>query len=297
MPILRIRDENGKFIPINAIKGDNGKSAYEQAQEGGYKGTLEDFIAILNGLTNTEDANHYADYNNPHQVTTKQIGAIPEAYYVSTDLNIELGQGGEKMTVCCYNNLTLNTPYKENATPYAHGMVITNSYDALYGTQMCLPSGENAVYVRRVDGNGISEWLRLADDNQIRTLQAEIALVSQELSGTITPRVETLESQKVRIAAGSYKGTNTYGTKNPSTLTFDFVPKMVVVAKRGSANATNGSTFIWIAPSTTLNFINNGSTYWCYTSLSGTTLSWYSTESSAYQLNNSNYEYDYLAWG
>ena len=39
MPILHIRDENGNFIPITAIRGAEGKSAYEQAKEGGYKGT------------------------------------------------------------------------------------------------------------------------------------------------------------------------------------------------------------------------------------------------------------------
>lgn len=115
MPILHIRDESGNFIPITAIKGDKGKSAYEQAKEGGYTGTEEEFIDMLNGLTkvtkediglgnvdNTSDANkpvsaaqataiadaksagtiaqsnlntHTSNKSNPHGVTASQIGA------------------------------------------------------------------------------------------------------------------------------------------------------------------------------------------------------------------------------
>ena len=74
MPILQIRDESGKFIPIKAIRGDAGKSAYEQAVEGGYTGTEEAFIAMLNGLTASMDAQHYADFNNPHKVNKEQVG-------------------------------------------------------------------------------------------------------------------------------------------------------------------------------------------------------------------------------
>ena len=74
LPVLKIRDENGNFIPINAIRGDKGKSAYEQAKEGGYNGTEEAFIAFLNGITATIDAQHYADLNNPHKVTKSQVG-------------------------------------------------------------------------------------------------------------------------------------------------------------------------------------------------------------------------------
>lgn len=52
MPLLQIRDKDGKFVAINAI---NGKSAYEQAKEGGYSGTEEEFIVLLNGLTRDEN--------------------------------------------------------------------------------------------------------------------------------------------------------------------------------------------------------------------------------------------------
>ena len=57
IPVLKIKDANGNLIPINAIRGEagaNGKSAYEQAKDGGYKGTEAEFINLLNGLTGKE---------------------------------------------------------------------------------------------------------------------------------------------------------------------------------------------------------------------------------------------------
>ena len=91
MPILHIRDENGQFVPIPAIKGDDGKdgkdgkSAYEQAKEGGYTGTEEEFVDFLNGLTNSEIATHCSDFDNPHKVTAEQAGAAPEQHNHSAD--------------------------------------------------------------------------------------------------------------------------------------------------------------------------------------------------------------------
>ena len=77
MSVLKIKDSNGNWIDIEAIKGADGKSAYEQAKDGGYTGTEEEFITLLNGLTNFEDAGHYINYDNPHKVTPTKIGALP----------------------------------------------------------------------------------------------------------------------------------------------------------------------------------------------------------------------------
>lgn len=350
IPVLKIRDENGNLIPINAIRGDKGKSAYEQAVDGGYKGTEPEFIALLNGLTATERADHYADMNNPHNVTTEQIGAIPEGYYASDDLNTELCEGGNKITVCSYHSGTLNTPYKEGLTVFAHGMVITNANSNQYGTQLCMPSGEDAVYVRRLNGQGISKWVSLARGEELKTHLNDATKHNQASNGggavgtgaktaegaAIGLYAETVDESgnpinaiqlgngkntvagtfqvyhwqllnalgivpaerlPIRIATGSYKGTNVNGQNKPNTLTFDFVPKFVLVSKRGETNVNGGATFIWISTGTTLNFINNGSNYWCHPTLNGKTLSWWNAESPSYQLNSSLYEYDYFAWG
>lgn len=289
IPVLKIRDENGNFIPINAIRGDNGKSAYEQAQEGGYKGTEAEFIALLNGLTSSEDSEHYSDFTNPHKVTAAQTGAIPEVYSASTDLNNELQQGGNKLKVCNYHSGTLNTPHKEGLTVFAHGMVITNAHNSQYGTQLCLPSGEDAIYVRTINGNGITPWKKVADTSAISSMLATLSEQSE--------RITTVEESAMKITTGSYRGTDTYGGNNPNKLTFDFVPKFVFVGLRGNSNFNSGATFLWVNPGTTLNFCNNGSNYWVYPTLLGNSLCWYNTVSPSYQLNSSSKDYDYLAWG
>ena len=397
--ILNVRDKDGNFVSIPAIKGEAGKSAYEQAKDGGYTGTLEEFIALLNGLTNSEDAAHYSDFNNPHKVTAHQIGALAKAYEVSYALDVEIQRGGNAVYIHNYCEDSLNTPYKEGKTNCTHGMVITNAYNANYGTQMCIPSGESAIYTRTLNGQGITNWVKTAYNNSLSGVAIGVNAYSDN-GGAIGEKSRTqsggsigydadslgggavgycadtesggavgestlstsggavgycastadggaigayaeatsgfaggynakalvdaiqlgegenenertlqvydyqlmdanglIPSERLPFASGSYKGTNVCGTKNPNTLTFDFVPKFVIVSQRGERNATGGGCFIWINSGSTLNFINNGSNYWVHPTLTDKTLSWYCSESASYQLNSSSYTYDYFAWG
>ena len=168
MGVLYIRDENGIFKAIRAIKGADGKSAYEQAKEGGYTGTEEEFIALLNGLTaaslstvSEADSEHITDYDNPHNTTATQVGAIPTQYPTSSDLNVELTKGGNSVTIYCYYGETLNTPHKEGKTTCTHGMVITDAHSDKYATQLCLPSGESKMFIRSVSNGQISGWIEI----------------------------------------------------------------------------------------------------------------------------------------
>lgn len=45
--ILKVRDNDGNVIDIPAIKGKDGKTAYDYAKEGGYTGTETEFIAKM----------------------------------------------------------------------------------------------------------------------------------------------------------------------------------------------------------------------------------------------------------
>lgn len=313
--ILSLRNKStGEFYDIPIISGKDGKSAYEQAVEGGYQGTEEDFIAFLNGLTGAalstaslaeeEAEEHYANFNNPHKVTAQQTGAIPQVYAASNDLNTELQQGGNKMTICNYHSGTLNTPYSEGLTVYAHGMVITNANSETYGTQMCLPSGEDAIYVRRKNGQGISKWIKMADTSKL------------EEASNLLQRVETLETGKATIATGSYVGTGTFGENNKNTLTFPFVPKIVFISTP-SVVASGTTSATYYAPATLvygsdIGFVSQSTesaerSYNIPLILSWVenTLSWYyvntSTSSTgmtpSYQLNYSGMVYNWVAIG
>ena len=91
--VLYFKNENGEFIPIPTIAGKDGKSAYEQAVESGYIGSLEQFTTLLNNLTYTIEADHLSDTNNPHKVTAQQIGALPIEGGMITGPTIGLGNG------------------------------------------------------------------------------------------------------------------------------------------------------------------------------------------------------------
>ena len=110
-----------------------------------------------------------------------------------------------------------------------------------------------------------------------------------------------------KVETGSYVGTGTYGSSNPNSLTFGFVPKLVVITGNGvgeigilqcSAGARFGVYMdTKLVNSATLSI-----------SVSGNSVSWYSytpyqngtavSNAAAYQLNTkSSYAYTYLAIG
>lgn len=205
--VLYIKAKDGQFVPIDTIKGKDGKSAYDQAVDSGYNGTLEQFTTLLNNLTYSIDADHMSDINNPHNVTAKQTGAIPEVYYLSNDLNVELQQGGGKMTICCYASGTLNTPMSEGLTDYAHGMVITNSYTEQYGSQLCLPSGDHNMYLRRCNKQGITAWMKVSPED-IKKLQEDLGTVVSKsgdtMTGALTIDKDTAWGQIVLLSPSGY---------------------------------------------------------------------------------------------
>ena len=253
--ILKVKDKDGNWIDITAIKGEDGKSAYEQAKEGGFTGTEEEFIAFLNGLLNPVSViddtaeDHIVDKNNPHNVTAEQTGAIPETYIVSTDLNNELQGGGDKMKVRYYNSTTLNSPYKEGVTVYAHGMVITNAHNTQYGMQLCMPSGDTNIYIRGFSKQGVNGWRKVADMTDINALNTRVADVEADL--------ESATSQGAKIASGQYTGTGTFGESNKNSLTFPFVPKIVFISTPSTV-ASGTSSATRFAPATFVNGANIG---------------------------------------
>ena len=100
----------------------------------------------------------------------------------------------------------------------------------------------------------------------------------------------------VKIVAGSYIGTDTYGESNPNSLTFDFAPQVIYVQSKNSGNG-------FILPSAEAGGvfypINDCTMYTLSVSVSGTTVSWYLINASLArgQLNVSGVKYTYIAIG
>lgn len=99
-----------------------------------------------------------------------------------------------------------------------------------------------------------------------------------------------------KIETGSYVGTGTYGASNPNKLTFGFEPKIVLVYSNINFGANNGawqSGFIWAKRITRMSVKNAvvGQLGSVTFSLSGNTLSWYSSADQYSQLNSGKYYY------
>lgn len=121
---------------------------------------------------------------------------------------------------------------------------------------------------------------------------------SKVQSVTVVPNTITYLGQLgggARIEVGSYVGTGTYGSSNPNTLTFGFVPKLVIIGPDSFRNI-----FVWVygAEKVGTSLDGDGAGYGCYTSLSGKTLSYYTDKSSSSaQMNFNSLIYNYIAIG
>lgn len=139
--------------------------------------------------------------------------------------------------------------------------------------------------------------------------------VSGNIAGKATiDSILSLVSGGAKIQTGSYVGTGTYGQANPCSLTFDFVPKLIIVTRpdagltTGSASRTTGGYWLlWIKG---MNQATSGRSGYSnvlvsdYYSLNDNTFSWYSEISSTSsdgsadsQLNDTGKTYQYIAIG
>lgn len=125
----------------------------------------------------------------------------------------------------------------------------------------------------------------------------EVLVAARELIAT----AQSTADSKCKIVSGSYVGTGTYGEDNKNSLTFDSPPKLLIIASSGSSSYGGSKSYILLLYIPGLSgyvpaVFTNGSDGFYMVSISGSgnTVSWYSAESAAYQLNISGATYDYI---
>lgn len=101
-----------------------------------------------------------------------------------------------------------------------------------------------------------------------------------------------------KIETGSYVGTGTYGQSNPNTLTFGFVPRLVMVSPTASGFTDNtlSKPFLWFEGITSV--LDKAFGYNNNVTREGNTISWYT--GASYPLNQFNISgtiYYYIAIG
>lgn len=97
---------------------------------------------------------------------------------------------------------------------------------------------------------------------------------------------------KARVQVVSYVGTGTYGSSNPNSLTFDFVPKAVFLFSADTYNKC------FVAYGDTTGFVfDSDATVVLHVSWNGKNISWFNTNNDLRQHNVSGYKYRAIAIG
>lgn len=102
---------------------------------------------------------------------------------------------------------------------------------------------------------------------------------------------------KVQIATGSYTGTGNAGIGSPNSLTFNFVPKLVVVGTSSGLYISSGNViacFVWFGGVEMAYVYNTQNVF----NLTDNTLTWYNSSNNAdNQCNSSGGTFHYVAIG
>lgn len=274
------------------------------------------------------------NYYTFKQETEQELYAISTS---STSYNVGWTYGDSYTTDKNTGKVTIQNPTSKNATPYTSSKEAANSinqtlngkyYQTSGGTQ---PAGN---FVRKLLREITSSDLSY-DSSRRRWLLS--AGVSARITSTLV-HVDAGEWEYVQssdrstypdsgeqdgyeyeylgipfdnaitastVETGSYKGTGTYGSSNPNSLTFGFVPKLVIIIPSYS-DAYNSSRYLGIFvngaefPCTQFNGGGNGGStsnpdVVTLTGWGTKTLSWYNVQYAKNQLNETNYTYYYIA--
>ena len=163
---------------------------------------------------------HTANKNNPHNVTADQVGAAAK------DLsNVQFGLAFETATlpssapwysVCYGNGKFVAVANYRNKAAY--------STDGITWTEATLPS--SASWYSVCYGNG--KFVAVEYTGSKAAYADASPSIVEQLCG----------AGMVRAQEMSYVGTGTYGNSNPTTLTFDFVPKMIFITRQDGMFST-----------------------------------------------------------
>ncbi len=100
-----------------------------------------------------------------------------------------------------------------------------------------------------------------------------------------------------KIEYGSYTGTGTYGSKNPTALTFTNKPFFIAIrAEEGNFGTGADQKMILVHGSTWCKSTDTSSNSHNFVTWSGNSVSWYCTNSAYNQMNQSETVYRYVAF-
>lgn len=176
-----------------------------------------------------------------------------------------------------------------NPTPGQEGRMLITPED---GTPAFHARVEMADNPRR-EGTPLNKATLLKD-----ATAALFGLDNTAVPDDVLAAIPALIDGRAKIVTGSYTGTGTYGSDNKNSLTFEFVPKLVVILPEGTYSP---NVLLLVNGLTRTGILEKSSSYWALTvSWSDNTVSWYApngTDGGEEQMNKSGITYRYCAIG
>ena len=163
-----------------------------------------------------------------------------------------------------------------------------------FGVRPCIILPSDGEYIYYTDSSG-----------NIYTEQEYETKLTDVLGNLIAIPADQIKDG-VKIATGSYTGTGTYGSSNPNSLTFGFVPSYILVFAEYMDTTTRRLYWMQIFWDISLvpvlntyeNANGNLSNYFpCTGSFGGTNVSWHSAKLADQQMNRASVVYHYIAIG
>lgn len=130
------------------------------------------------------------------------------------------------------------------------------------------------------------------DEKQDKLTGAAGQLVGFDVGGNaVAQDISTIATAlgAAKIQTGSYTGTGKYGSDNKNSLTFNFVPKLFIVAEGNDSNISN--VYTWCGQP-----IGEWNEYWPKFRVSGNTITWWGNTAN-YHCNIIDMTYGYVAIG
>lgn len=186
---------------------------------------------------------------------------IPEGYFYIGDSS----EWGDRSTVYWSDGTTVASRELNGADRYKITFYRISNYQVGTISELVTSTDQNAHYDGEVDVEGCT-------------------YTALDPITTFVPRMQT----------GSYVGTGTYGTYQYNSLTFEFVPKLVMVARNDMASHLNANTipmFLWFGQDGVV--AANAMAF----SRHDTTLDWSATSSAEHQFNSQGVTYRWVAIG
>lgn len=279
--------DNWYFVGGGSQQG-GGQFPINQGGQTSYSGSVQNTI----DRWRTSNANTTIAITSSGLTNSASSGSTP--YLLQLIPNIDPLRG-KKVT---FSALVSGTVYSASATIPATNPASTTTYATVTGVGHILYlSGSWYLRLSGPSGGSISFSAVKLEIGSTQTL------AHQENGSWVLNEVPNFDEQymrcvispdvPMRVEYGSYTGTGTYGSANPNTLTFGFVPKTVIVREE-SASWFQGLYAIDNCTSTRT-YLN--ANYYVSLIWSGTSLQWYNTSSASYQLNSSSKTYCYIAIG